>query len=122
MILIFSILSFSFSCSLLGVTIRFSITCLQELFATELLPSASVGDIFGELPTFRKLQTKRKYDITRVSKRNSFYGFKILLGEFTYMSIIELFGPVFTVNCCSGETLNDLGLLAESGDMSAMDG
>lgn len=36
------------------------------------------------------------------------------------MSIIELFGPVFTVNCCSGETLKDLGLL-ESGEVSIID-
>lgn len=37
------------------------------------------------------------------------------------MSIIELFGPVFTVSWCSGETLNDLGLLV-SGEISTIDG
>lgn len=36
------------------------------------------------------------------------------------MSIMELFGPLFTTICCSGETRNDLGLL-ESGEMSNID-
>jgi len=37
------------------------------------------------------------------------------------MSIIELFGPLFTTICCSGETRNDRGLL-DSGEMSNIDG
>lgn len=37
------------------------------------------------------------------------------------MSIMELFGPLFTMICCSGETRNDLGLL-DSGEVSIMDG
>lgn len=56
------------------------------------------------------------------NKTNSSCNYKLhIVKNYTYISIIELFGPVFTVNCCSGETLKDLGLL-ESGEISAMDG